>query len=48
LREAGVPATATRFDGMIHGFLGMPAMFDDADAAMAVAAQALREAFATA
>jgi acetyl esterase len=47
LREAGVSATATRYDGMIHGFLGMPAMFDDADAAMAVAAQALREAFGT-
>jgi acetyl esterase len=47
LREAGVPATATRYDGMIHGFLGMPAMFDDADAAMATAATALREAFAT-
>jgi len=47
LRDAGVPVTVRRFDGMIHGFLGMPAMFDEADAAMDVAASALRDAFST-
>lgn len=48
LREAGVGVTVRRFDGMIHGFLGMPAMFDEADAAIDVAATALHEAFDTA
>lgn len=47
LRDAAVPVTVRRFDGMIHGFLGMPAMFDEADAAIDVAADALRQAFAT-
>jgi hypothetical protein len=33
---------------MLHGFLGMPAMFDEANDAMGIAARALREAFDTA
>jgi acetyl esterase len=47
LRDAAVPVTVRRFDGMIHGFIGMPAMFDEADAAIDVAADALRTAFET-
>jgi hypothetical protein len=32
---------------MLHGFLGMPAMFAEADDAMSIATRALREAFGT-
>jgi acetyl esterase/lipase len=47
LEDAGVRATLTRYEGMIHGFFRMPAMFDRADDALAEAAGALREAFTT-
>ncbi|MEU7000932.1 alpha/beta hydrolase [Nonomuraea sp. NPDC046570] len=30
LAEAGVPAVVRRFDGMVHGFAGLPGLFDDA------------------
>jgi acetyl esterase len=34
LDEAGVPTTLVRYDGMIHGFLRMPAVIDRAGAAL--------------
>lgn len=45
LERAGVAARVTRYDGMIHGFFGMGAMIDRANAAMREAAGALRIAF---
>jgi acetyl esterase/lipase len=48
LREAGVPVTLTRYDGMVHGFFGMGALLDQAKTAVAEAAGALRAAFAAA
>jgi len=44
LVEAGVSATSTRYDGMIHAFFGMSGTVDAADRAMAEAVLALREA----
>jgi len=46
LRQAGVQATCTRYDGVTHGFVGMEAALDKARAAVAESAQALRAAFA--
>jgi acetyl esterase len=45
LRAAGVAVKVTRFDGMIHGFFTMPALFRQADDAIDGAADALRGAF---
>lgn len=45
LREAGVPTTISRYDGMIHGFFGMSNIIDKAKLAVDEAAQALRAAF---
>jgi acetyl esterase len=45
LREAGVPVTLKRYDGMIHGFFSMPAVFDDGKQAIQDASAALRAAF---
>jgi acetyl esterase len=42
LRAAGVEVSATRFDGMIHGFIRMPALVDDAERAIDAIAAALR------
>ncbi|MFT3854406.1 MAG: alpha/beta hydrolase [Ilumatobacteraceae bacterium] len=44
LEAAGVVATATRYDGLIHGFFGMGALVPAAKAAVEEAGQALREA----
>ncbi len=46
LREAGVAATTSRYDGMFHGFFGMSAMIDRAQDAVDEAAAALRAALA--
>jgi acetyl esterase len=49
LLEAGVPATISRYDGMVHGFMGMRAVVPaQADQALAEAILGLRTAFATA
>ncbi len=45
LRQAGVPATLTRYTGMIHGFFGMGGVIDAAQTAIAQAAAELRHAF---
>jgi acetyl esterase len=46
LLAAGVPATVTRYDGVIHGFFGMGNVIDKAKLAVAQAARELRQAFA--
>jgi acetyl esterase len=45
LREAGVNAEVIEYPGMVHGFFGMPALFDTARKAVDDAAAALRRAF---
>ena len=47
LEAAGVPAKATRYDGLIHGFFGMGADRPAANAAVDEAGAALREASTT-
>ncbi len=46
LRDAGVRVVAKRYDGMIHGFLGMTEAIDDAERMVTEVATELREAFA--
>ena len=46
LAAAGVTATASCYDGMIHGFFSMTTVLDKAKTAQAEAARALRRAFA--
>jgi acetyl esterase len=46
LQEAGVPVTLRRYDGLIHGFLRMPAVTTRADAALTLVADAVRNALA--
>lgn len=46
LTAAGVPASCTRYDGMIHGFFNMANALEDARTAVDQASAALRDAFA--
>ena len=48
LREAGVRARCTRYDGMFHGFFSMGEGIDKAKGAMAEAGRELRAAFGSA
>ena len=48
LERAGVTTTSTRYDGVMHGFVGMEAALDKGRVAVAQSAQALRAAFARA
>lgn len=45
MREAGVPVTLTRYNGMVHGFFGMAAVLDQARTAIDDSSAALRAAF---
>jgi acetyl esterase len=45
LRDAAVPVTRTRYDGMIHAFFTMPELLDDGERAVADVACELRAAF---
>ncbi len=46
LQAAGVATTATRYDGMIHGFFGMSAVMDKGAQAISQASKELKTAFA--
>jgi acetyl esterase len=46
LRDAGVPVTLTRYEGMFHGFIRMTRMLDKAKAALDEIAGSLKKAFA--
>jgi acetyl esterase len=48
LQAAAVATKYSRYDGMIHGFFGMPAVLDKGKQAVAEASTALRQAFAAA
>ena len=45
LANAGVPVVLKRYDGMIHGFVSMGDVFDDARAAQRLIAEQLRAAW---
>jgi acetyl esterase len=45
LAEAGVPVEVRRFDGAVHGFFGLPGLFDQAGEAREYLAARLRAAF---
>lgn len=48
LKEAGVPTTLTRYDGVTHEFFGMAGIIDKSKMAVMEAATALKGAFGTA
>jgi acetyl esterase len=45
LRKSGVAARLSEYDGMIHGFLRMPAVIDRSQVVLDESAEALRQAF---
>jgi acetyl esterase len=45
LKEAGVPVTSSRYNGMIHGFVSLGAVLDQGKQAVAECSAALRAAF---
>src|SRR5580658_211764 len=45
LREAGVPAQVSRYEGMVHGFVSMSDVLDKGKQGVAEAAAALKKAF---
>ena len=45
LREAGVPVIATRYDGMMHGFINMSGVLDQSKQAFSQIAAELHKAF---
>jgi acetyl esterase len=45
LRDAGVAVVVRRYDTMIHGFFGLPSIFEQGKAAIAEAGKSLRAAF---
>ena len=47
LLEAGIPATVSRYDGMVHGFMHLRTLVPQANQALAEAIHALRTAFAS-
>jgi acetyl esterase/lipase len=47
LRDAGVPVTLTRYEGIFHGFIRMTRLHDKAKAALDEIAGSLRKAFAS-
>jgi acetyl esterase len=47
LLQAGVPATASRYDGMVHSFMHMKTLVPQASQALEEAIEALRSAFAS-
>ena len=46
MRQAGVDARVSRYDGMIHGFFGLDAIFDASRKAMDEAVTTLKDALA--
>jgi acetyl esterase len=44
LRDAGVPVTLTRYEGLVHGFMRMPAVLDAAGRGIDQVASAVRDA----
>ena len=44
LADAGVPATLTRYDGMVHGFVSMFGLLDQGDAGLQECAEVIRSA----
>ncbi len=47
LRDAGVPVTLSRYDGMIHGFFGMGGVLEQGRKVIAESVAALKAAFGT-
>jgi acetyl esterase/lipase len=48
LKDAGVPMGVIRYEGMVHGFMSLSGLFDEADKALKTAADAVANAFANA
>ena len=46
LEAASIQTTCSRYEGVIHGFFGMPSMIDKGNVAITQAAEALKSAFA--